>query len=62
MTSPPADRSADRTCYRCLRPLDGEHWIRLSAAHRGERESRFVDVSRALCADCAAGIGMLEFA
>ncbi|WP_247729437.1 hypothetical protein [Halovivax limisalsi] len=60
MTRAPVEPSDERTCYRCDRSLTDGHWIRLSAEHGGRCANAFEDVSRHLCGDCAAGIGMLE--
>ena len=55
-------RARDRTCYRCGDSLDETHWVRVSTEHRGPHAGTFADVTRTVCSDCAAAIGLLDYA
>ncbi|WP_247731368.1 hypothetical protein [Halovivax limisalsi] len=56
-----AHSTAERECYRCDRDVATDELFRVVVQPPASSE-RFAAATRFCCADCVAGMGMLEFA
>lgn len=49
-----------QACARCEGAVDHDvHWAEVQVTHHGAEADRYRDLSRKLCADCVAAIGLL---
>lgn len=63
--TPPTDAveiDDPHACARCNEPVDHDvHWVSIEVTHHGAAADRYRDLSRKLCVDCLAAIGLLAF-